>query len=54
MLYQDLALMRIVEPASKLRTIQLLEQHFNVLLSLLGGGWLNTDHLLIFNRRFNS
>ena len=30
MLYQDLALMRIVEPASKLRTIQLLEQYFNV------------------------
>jgi len=30
MLYQDLALMRIIEPASKLRTIQLLEQHFSV------------------------
>ena len=30
MLYQDLALMRIIEPASKLRTIQLLEQYFNV------------------------
>jgi hypothetical protein len=30
MLYQDLALMRIVEPASKLRTIQLLDQYFNV------------------------
>ena len=29
-LYQDLALMRIIEPASKLRTIQLLEQYFNV------------------------
>lgn len=29
-LYLDLALMRIIEPASKLRTVQLLEQHFNV------------------------
>ena len=29
-LYQDLALMRIIEPASKLRTVQLLEQYFNI------------------------
>jgi hypothetical protein len=29
-LYLDLALMRIIEPTSKLRTVQLLEQHFNV------------------------
>jgi hypothetical protein len=29
-LYLDLALMRIVEPTSKLRTVQLLEQYFNV------------------------
>ena len=29
-LYLDLALMRIIEPASKLRTLELLESHFNV------------------------
>lgn len=29
-LYQDLALMRILEPASKLRTIELLSRYFNV------------------------
>lgn len=29
-LYQDLALMRIVEPASKLRTIELLENYFKI------------------------
>ena len=29
-LYRDLALMRIIEPASKLQTIELLEQHFEV------------------------
>lgn len=29
-LYRDLALMRIIEPASKLRTIELLQQYFNV------------------------
>jgi transposase len=29
-LYQDLALMRIIEPVSKLRTIELLKQYFNV------------------------
>jgi hypothetical protein len=29
-LYQDLALMRIIEPASKLRTIGLLQRYFNV------------------------
>ncbi len=29
-LYQDLALMRIVEPASKLRTIELLENYFEI------------------------
>lgn len=29
-LYQDLALMRIVEPTSKLRTIELLQQYFNI------------------------
>ena len=29
-LYQDLALMRIIEPTSKLRTLKLLERHFNV------------------------
>lgn len=29
-LYQDLALMRIIEPASKLRTLELLERYFNV------------------------
>jgi transposase len=30
MLYRDLALMRIIEPASKLQTIELLEQYFEV------------------------
>lgn len=30
-LYQDLALMRIIEPASKLRTIELLHRYFDVL-----------------------
>ena len=30
MLYRDLALMRIIEPTSKLRTIELLKQYFNV------------------------
>jgi len=30
-LYQDLALMRIIEPASKLRTIELLHRYFGVL-----------------------
>lgn len=30
-LYQDLALMRIIEPASKLRTIELLNRYFDVL-----------------------
>ena len=30
MLYRDLALMRIIEPASKLHTIELLEQYFEV------------------------
>lgn len=29
-LYQDLALMRIIEPASKLRTIELLQRYFNI------------------------
>ena len=29
-LYQDLALMRIIEPASKLRTIELLENYFKI------------------------
>lgn len=29
-LYQDLALMRIIEPASKLRTLDLLERYFNL------------------------
>ena len=29
-LYLDLALMRIIEPASKLRTLELLEWYFNV------------------------
>ena len=29
-LYRDLALMRIIEPASKLQTIELLDQHFEV------------------------
>lgn len=29
-LYQDLALMRIIEPASKLRTLELLERYFNI------------------------
>ena len=29
-LYQDLALMRIIEPASKLRTVELLHRHFGV------------------------
>src|SRR5690606_1164665 len=29
-LYRDLALMRIIEPTSKLRTIELLQQYFNV------------------------
>lgn len=29
-LYQDIALMRIIEPASKLRTITLLQRYFNV------------------------
>ena len=29
-LYQDLALMRIIEPASKLRTIELLKRYFNI------------------------
>lgn len=29
-LYQDLALMRIIEPASKLRTLELLENHFGI------------------------
>lgn len=29
-LYQDLALMRLIEPASKLRTIELLQRYFNV------------------------
>lgn len=29
-LYQDLALMRIVEPASKLRTLELLDKYFSV------------------------
>lgn len=29
-LYQDLALMRIIEPVSKLRTIELLDRYFNV------------------------
>lgn len=29
-LYQDLALMRIIEPASKLRTIELLTRYFNI------------------------
>jgi hypothetical protein len=29
-LYRDMALMRIIEPASKLRTIELLRQHFEV------------------------
>lgn len=29
-LYRDLALMRIIEPASKLQTIELLQQHFEV------------------------
>lgn len=29
-LYQDLALMRIVEPSSKLRTLELLEKYFNI------------------------
>lgn len=29
-LYQDLAIMRIIEPASKLRTIKLLKNYFNV------------------------
>jgi len=29
-LYQDLALMRIIEPASKLRTIELLEKYFKI------------------------
>lgn len=28
--YQDLALMRIIEPASKLRTLELLERYFNL------------------------
>ncbi len=30
LLYQDLALMRIIEPASKLRTLELLERHFGL------------------------
>jgi transposase len=30
-LYQDLALMRIIEPVSKLRTIELLKRYFNVI-----------------------
>lgn len=30
LLYRDLALMRIIEPASKLHTIELLQQHFEV------------------------
>jgi len=30
-IYQDLALMRIIEPVSKLRTIELLKRYFNVL-----------------------
>lgn len=30
LLYQDLALMRIIEPTSKLRTLELLELHFNI------------------------
>lgn len=30
-LYQDLALMRIIEPASKLRTIELLERYFSII-----------------------
>ncbi len=29
-LYQDLALMRIIEPVSKLRTIELLQRYFNI------------------------
>jgi transposase len=29
-LYQDLAVMRIIEPASKLRTLELLERHFSL------------------------
>lgn len=29
-LYQDLALMRIIEPSSKLRTLELLERYFNI------------------------
>lgn len=29
-LYQDIALMRIIEPASKLRTIKLLQRYFNI------------------------
>lgn len=29
-LYQDLAVMRIIEPASKLRTIELLQRYFNI------------------------
>jgi len=29
-LYQDLALMRLIEPASKLRTLELLRRHFDV------------------------
>lgn len=29
-IYQDLALMRIIEPASKLRTLELLERYFNL------------------------
>jgi len=30
LLYQDLALMRIIEPASKLRTLELLERYFGI------------------------
>lgn len=30
MLYRDLALMRMIEPASKLQTIELLQQYFEV------------------------
>lgn len=30
-LYQDIALMRIIEPASKLRTIALLQRYFNII-----------------------
>ena len=29
-LYQDLAVMRIIEPTSKLRTLELLERYFNI------------------------